>query len=72
MSLSFLLGTQQDSTQRVLRFVSSVSSSRLGSYMGKLSEKEGLELGQLYLTDFVLLSFKVQSEKELRVRYCPF
>ncbi|XP_056089655.1 E3 ubiquitin-protein ligase rnf213-beta [Rhinichthys klamathensis goyatoka] len=63
----FLRGTVEGSKARILQFVSAVSDSRLGSYIQKLSEGEKVDLGQHYLTDYVLLSFKVRSEEELWV-----
>ncbi|XP_051967995.1 E3 ubiquitin-protein ligase rnf213-beta-like [Xyrauchen texanus] len=65
----FILGTEQGNKAKILQFVSAVSSSGLGSYIDKLSEGERLELGQRYLTDYVLLSFKIQSKEELEVFY---
>lgn len=63
----FVRGTEKGSKERILQFVSAVSDSGLGSYIQKLSEGEKVELGQRYLTDYVLLSFKVHSEEELSV-----
>ncbi|XP_051523957.1 E3 ubiquitin-protein ligase rnf213-beta-like isoform X2 [Myxocyprinus asiaticus] len=63
----FIRGADQGNKVRIQQFVSAVSSSGLGNYIEKLSEGERLELGQRYLTDYVLLSFKIQSEEELRV-----
>lgn len=69
MLFHFLSGTEKGSKARILQFVSAVSDSGLGSYIQKLSEGEKVDLGQRYLTDYVLLSFKVHSEEELLVRY---
>uniref|UniRef100_A0A8C1VS82 RING-type E3 ubiquitin transferase n=1 Tax=Cyprinus carpio TaxID=7962 RepID=A0A8C1VS82_CYPCA len=60
----FVRGSEQDIKGRIQQFVSAVSGSGLGSYIQKLSEGEKVELGQRYLTDYVLLSFKIQSEEE--------
>uniref|UniRef100_A0A8C1VT74 RING-type E3 ubiquitin transferase n=1 Tax=Cyprinus carpio TaxID=7962 RepID=A0A8C1VT74_CYPCA len=65
-------GSEQDIKGRIQQFVSAVSGSGLGSYIQKLSEGEKVELGQRYLTDYVLLSFKIQSEEEHGVRYIGF
>ncbi|KAK1794252.1 hypothetical protein P4O66_011142, partial [Electrophorus voltai] len=62
----FVRCTAQRSEERILQFVSAVTNSSLGGYIGKLSETDQQELGQKYLTDFVLLSFKIQTEEELR------
>uniref|UniRef100_A0A673JVR7 RING-type E3 ubiquitin transferase n=1 Tax=Sinocyclocheilus rhinocerous TaxID=307959 RepID=A0A673JVR7_9TELE len=67
-----LLDLTQDIKGRIQQFVSAVSGSGLGSYIQKLSEGEKVELGQRYLTDYVLLSFKIQSEEEHGVRYIGF
>lgn len=72
----FLSGIEQSSHKRIQQFVSAVTGSRLGGYMEKLSETERIELGQRYLTDFVILSFKIKSEEEAKVRHhvialCP-
>lgn len=61
-------GIEQSSHERIKQFVSAVTGSRLGGYMEKLSERERIELGQRYLTDFVILSFKIQTEDEVNVR----
>lgn len=67
---SFCSGDQQHSSPRIQQFITSASSSKLGGYLGKLSEQDRHEFGLRYLRDFVLLSFKVQSEKELAVSVC--
>lgn len=61
-------GIEQSSHERIKQFVSAVAGSRLGGYMAKLLERERIELGQRYLTDFVILSFKIQTEEEVKVR----
>ncbi|XP_063077858.1 E3 ubiquitin-protein ligase rnf213-beta [Engraulis encrasicolus] len=63
----FIPGQQQSDSQRVQQFVTSASSSRLSGCFSKLSEQDRQEFGLRYLRDFVLLSFKVQSEEELQV-----
>jgi len=68
MLFHFLSGTVEGSKARILQFVSAISDSRLGSYIQKLSEREKVDLGQRFLTDHILLSFKVRSEEELWVR----
>ncbi|XP_073773817.1 E3 ubiquitin-protein ligase rnf213-beta isoform X3 [Danio rerio] len=60
----FVRSSEQDIKARIQQFVSAVSGSRLGSYIQKLSDVENVELGQRYLTDYVLLAFKVNSEDE--------
>uniref|UniRef100_A0A3B1J697 RING-type E3 ubiquitin transferase n=1 Tax=Astyanax mexicanus TaxID=7994 RepID=A0A3B1J697_ASTMX len=64
---SQFLQAEQSSRARVQRFVSAVESSRLGGYILNLSPGERAELGQKYLTDFVLLSFKIKTEEEMKV-----
>nr|XP_046210346.1 E3 ubiquitin-protein ligase rnf213-beta isoform X1 [Oncorhynchus gorbuscha]XP_046210347.1 E3 ubiquitin-protein ligase rnf213-beta isoform X1 [Oncorhynchus gorbuscha]XP_046210348.1 E3 ubiquitin-protein ligase rnf213-beta isoform X1 [Oncorhynchus gorbuscha] len=63
----FIPVTEDDSTQRIVQFVSTATSSKLGSLIGKLSDQEHLDLDKRYLRDFLLLSFKIKSEDELRV-----
>ncbi|XP_072523911.1 E3 ubiquitin-protein ligase rnf213-beta [Salminus brasiliensis] len=63
----FVQGTEQNSKERIQQFVSAVTGSSLGSYIEKLSERERAELAHKYLNDFVLLSFKVKTEEEMRV-----
>ncbi|XP_036427896.1 E3 ubiquitin-protein ligase rnf213-beta isoform X2 [Colossoma macropomum] len=63
----FVQGTGQSSKERIQQFVSAVTGSSLGSYVEKLSERERVELGHKYLTDFVLLSFKIKTEEEMKV-----
>ncbi|XP_030630710.1 E3 ubiquitin-protein ligase rnf213-beta [Chanos chanos] len=60
----FVPGTQDSSTERVRQFMSTVSASRLGNHMKKLTDQDRLELGRRYLSDFVLLSFKITCEKQ--------
>ena len=55
-------------TERVLQFVSTFNSSRLGSCFQKLSDEERLMYGCCFLRDFLLLSLKIKSKDELRVR----
>lgn len=71
MSFSALicsLVTKEDGTARILQFVSTFNNSRLGSHIQKLSDREQLEYGHHYLHDFLLLSFKIKSKEELRVK----
>lgn len=65
--------TTEDGTGRILQFVSTFSSSRLGSHFQKLSAEEQQEYGRLYLQDFLLLALKIKSHDELRVngRFLP-
>ncbi|XP_026078195.1 E3 ubiquitin-protein ligase rnf213-beta isoform X1 [Carassius auratus] len=63
----FVRGSEQGNKARIQQFVSAVSGSGLGGYIQKLSEEDKVELGQRYLTDYVLLSFKIHSEEELGV-----
>ncbi|XP_041937940.1 E3 ubiquitin-protein ligase rnf213-beta isoform X4 [Alosa sapidissima] len=63
----FIPGDQQQGSQRIRQFVASASSSKLGGYLGNLSEQGRQEFGLLYLRDFVLLCFKVQSEEGLAI-----
>ncbi|TRY96584.1 hypothetical protein DNTS_014460 [Danionella cerebrum] len=60
----FVQGSEQGREARIQLFVCAVSSSRIGGYIQKLSDSEKVDLGQRYLTDYVLLSFKVHSEEE--------
>ncbi|MBN3307566.1 RN213 ligase, partial [Amia calva] len=63
----YVQGSGEDSRRRVLQFISSFASSRLGIYFKKLSKEERVELGKLYLKDFLLLSFTISSEAALEV-----
>ncbi|XP_054454921.1 E3 ubiquitin-protein ligase rnf213-beta [Anoplopoma fimbria] len=63
----FMPVTREDGTGRILQFVSSFSSSRLGSHLQKLSDEERWKYGQLYLQDFLLLALKIKSKDELMV-----
>ncbi|XP_066518776.1 E3 ubiquitin-protein ligase rnf213-beta [Hoplias malabaricus] len=63
----FVQGAEQSSEERIQQFVSAVMDTSLGSHFAKLSERERLELGHKYLTDFVLLSFKIKTEEEMKV-----
>ncbi|KAF7705531.1 hypothetical protein HF521_020817 [Silurus meridionalis] len=63
----FLQSIEQNSHERIQQFVSSVTSSRLGGYIETLSERERIDLGQRYLTDYVILSFKIKTEEEVKV-----
>ncbi|XP_029109785.1 E3 ubiquitin-protein ligase rnf213-beta [Scleropages formosus] len=57
----------EDSGQRVLQFTGAFAGSRLGTYLGRLSETEAVDFGHRYLRDFVLLSFRIGSEEHLEV-----
>uniref|UniRef100_W5N5V3 RING-type E3 ubiquitin transferase n=1 Tax=Lepisosteus oculatus TaxID=7918 RepID=W5N5V3_LEPOC len=63
----YVPGTEEDSGQRILQFVNSFKSSRLGSYITKLAEEEQRELGHRFLKDFLLLSINISSQEELKV-----
>lgn len=63
--------TKEKDAERILHFVSSFSSSRLGSHLQSLSDGERLEFGLCYLHDFLLLSLKIKSKDELRVQTHP-
>ncbi|XP_073722611.1 E3 ubiquitin-protein ligase rnf213-beta [Misgurnus anguillicaudatus] len=63
----FVRDTEQGNKARIQQFISAVSGSGLCSYIQKLLERDRAELGLRYLNDYVLLSFKIHSEAELRV-----
>ncbi|XP_071319372.1 E3 ubiquitin-protein ligase rnf213-beta isoform X2 [Trachinotus anak] len=63
----FMPVTKEDDTERILHFVSTFSSSRLGGHLQKLSDVERREYGLNYLQDFLLLSLRIKSKDELRV-----
>ncbi|XP_037610034.1 E3 ubiquitin-protein ligase rnf213-beta isoform X1 [Sebastes umbrosus] len=63
----FMPVTREDGTERILQFVSTFTSSRLGRHLQKLSDDERAEYGHHYLQDFLLLSMKIKSQDELRV-----
>ncbi|KAM4623618.1 E3 ubiquitin-protein ligase rnf213-beta [Polymixia lowei] len=63
----FIPVTKEDSTQRILQFVSTFNNSRLGCYFQKLSDQERGEYGHRFLQDFLLLSLKIKSKDELKV-----
>ncbi|XP_076616648.1 E3 ubiquitin-protein ligase rnf213-beta isoform X2 [Chaetodon auriga] len=63
----FMPVTREGGTERILQFVSTFNSSRLGCHLQKLSDEERSEYGHHYLQDFLLLSFKIKSKDELRV-----
>ncbi|XP_034563927.1 E3 ubiquitin-protein ligase rnf213-beta [Notolabrus celidotus] len=65
--LEFMPVTTESGTERILQFVSTFDSSRLGTHLQKLSEEERSEYGHHYLHDFLLLSLKIKSKDELRV-----
>ncbi|XP_072229611.1 E3 ubiquitin-protein ligase rnf213-beta isoform X2 [Leuresthes tenuis] len=63
----FMPVTKEGGSERILQFVSTFNSSRLGSHIQKLSEEERWEHGLLYLQDFLLLSSKIKSKDELKI-----
>ena len=63
--------TKEGGTERVLQFVSSFNSSRLGARFLKLSDEERLECHRRFLGDFLLLSLKIKTKEELKVRTPP-
>uniref|UniRef100_A0A3P9JJC8 RING-type E3 ubiquitin transferase n=1 Tax=Oryzias latipes TaxID=8090 RepID=A0A3P9JJC8_ORYLA len=60
--------TQKGCTERIVQLVSAFHSSRLGFLLQELSEAERQEHALLYLQDFLLLSLKIKSKDELKVR----
>ncbi|XP_005805466.2 E3 ubiquitin-protein ligase rnf213-beta [Xiphophorus maculatus] len=63
----FMPVSKEGSTERILQFVSSFSSSGPGRHLQQLSEEERWEYGLLFLQDFLLLSLKIKSKDELKV-----
>ncbi|XP_008435734.1 E3 ubiquitin-protein ligase rnf213-beta [Poecilia reticulata] len=63
----FMPVSKEGSTERILQFVSSFSSSGPGHHLQQLSEEERWEYGRLFLQDFLLLSLKIKSKDELKV-----
>lgn len=62
-----LLATKEDGSASILQFVSAFNHSGPGRRLQKLSAREQLEYGHLYLHDFLLLSLKIKSKDKLRV-----
>lgn len=67
-SLPLSTVTQKGCTERIVQLVSAFHSSRLGFLLQELSEAERQEHALLYLQDFLLLSLKIKSKDELKVR----
>ncbi|XP_037836891.1 E3 ubiquitin-protein ligase rnf213-beta isoform X2 [Kryptolebias marmoratus] len=63
----FMPVTKEGGAERILQFVSTFSSSRLGTYLQQLSEDERSEFGSLFLHDILLLSFNIKTKDELKV-----
>ncbi|XP_043958780.1 E3 ubiquitin-protein ligase rnf213-beta isoform X1 [Gambusia affinis] len=63
----FMPVSKEGSTEKILQFVSSFSSSGPGRHLQQLSEEERWEYGLLFLQDFLLLSLKIKSKDELKV-----
>lgn len=61
--------SKEGSTEKILQFVSSFSSSGPGRHLQQLSEEERWEYGLLFLQDFLLLSLKIKSKDELKVQW---
>uniref|UniRef100_A0A3Q2ZUD4 RING-type E3 ubiquitin transferase n=1 Tax=Kryptolebias marmoratus TaxID=37003 RepID=A0A3Q2ZUD4_KRYMA len=68
MCLCWFAVTKEGGAERILQFVSTFSSSRLGTYLQQLSEDERSEFGSLFLHDILLLSFNIKTKDELKVR----
>uniref|UniRef100_M4AJD5 RING-type E3 ubiquitin transferase n=1 Tax=Xiphophorus maculatus TaxID=8083 RepID=M4AJD5_XIPMA len=62
---SEFMPSKEGSTERILQFVSSFSSSGPGRHLQQLSEEERWEYGLLFLQDFLLLSLKIKSKDEV-------
>uniref|UniRef100_A0A3P9PGV9 RING-type E3 ubiquitin transferase n=1 Tax=Poecilia reticulata TaxID=8081 RepID=A0A3P9PGV9_POERE len=62
---SEFMPSKEGSTERILQFVSSFSSSGPGHHLQQLSEEERWEYGRLFLQDFLLLSLKIKSKDEV-------
>lgn len=60
--------TRDNDTARILQFVSTFHNSRLGRHLQVLSEEERFQYGRHFLQDFLLLSLKIKSKDELKVK----
>lgn len=60
--------TRDDDTARIQQFVSTFNNGRLGRHFQLLSEEERFQYGCHFLQDFLLLSLKIKSKDEIRVK----
>ncbi|XP_072339649.1 E3 ubiquitin-protein ligase rnf213-alpha-like isoform X3 [Scyliorhinus torazame] len=56
VEFQFLEGAADRDRTKMLKFVDSFNKSKLGEYLGRQSEESKYELGQRYLTDFILMT----------------
>uniref|UniRef100_A0A8C4TA23 RING-type E3 ubiquitin transferase n=1 Tax=Erpetoichthys calabaricus TaxID=27687 RepID=A0A8C4TA23_ERPCA len=63
----YLPDTEENEKEKIPRFVSRFHNSRLGKCIKKLEPEEQHDFGQRYLRDFVLLTMKISSTKELEL-----
>lgn len=60
-------GATDRNEAKMLKFVESFNKSKLGEYIANLSEEGKRNLGQRYLTDFILMTIDISSCDELKV-----
>ncbi|XP_078257452.1 E3 ubiquitin-protein ligase rnf213-alpha-like isoform X1 [Rhinoraja longicauda] len=63
----FMEGATDRNEAKMLKFVESFNNSKLGEYIANLSEEGKLNLGQRYLTDFILMTIDLCSYDELKI-----
>ncbi|XP_032900200.1 E3 ubiquitin-protein ligase rnf213-alpha-like isoform X1 [Amblyraja radiata] len=63
----FLEGATDRNKAKMLKFVESFNKSKLGEYIANLSEEGKRNLGQRYLTDFILMTIDISSCDELKI-----
>ncbi|XP_048466706.1 E3 ubiquitin-protein ligase rnf213-alpha-like [Rhincodon typus] len=63
----YLEGTANRDRAKMLKFVDSFNESKLGQYLGCLSEDAKSDLGQRYLIDFILMTINLSSSAEVEV-----
>ncbi|XP_043570814.1 E3 ubiquitin-protein ligase rnf213-alpha-like isoform X1 [Chiloscyllium plagiosum] len=63
----YLEGTADRDRAKMMKFVDSFNESKLGQYLGCQSEDAKSDLGQRYLTDFILMTINVSSSAEVEV-----
>ncbi|XP_078081772.1 E3 ubiquitin-protein ligase rnf213-alpha-like isoform X2 [Mustelus asterias] len=67
VEFQYLGGAADRDGTKMLKFVDSFNGSKLGEYLGRQSKESKCDLGQRYLTDFILMTVNISSCIEVKV-----
>ncbi|XP_041073022.1 E3 ubiquitin-protein ligase rnf213-alpha-like isoform X2 [Carcharodon carcharias] len=72
LEFQYLEGSADRGMAKMLKFVDSFNKSKLGEYLGRQSKESKCDLGQRYLTDFILMTINGSSFTEVQVFRAAF